>query len=79
MGGGALAEATSPRKPPGSQPSPWTTLLDDISKEVSLADHWRHAPKGLTKLLNRAHEHGTELSWAELEQARSQQTSEDLY
>ncbi|MFE3717572.1 hypothetical protein [Streptomyces cyaneofuscatus] len=45
-------------------------LLDDISTEVSLADNWRHAPKGLTKLLNRAHEHGTELSRAELEQAR---------
>ncbi|MEW2626350.1 hypothetical protein [Streptomyces sp. NPDC048106] len=48
-------------------------LMDDISTRVSLADHWHHAPAGLTKLLNETRRYGTELPRAVLEHARTQQ------
>ncbi len=48
-------------------------LMDDISTRVSLADHWDHAPAGLTKLLNKTRGYGTELPRAVLEHARTQQ------
>ncbi|MGW7072157.1 hypothetical protein ACWGII_25870 [Streptomyces sp. NPDC054855] len=51
-------------------------LMDDISTHVTLTDHWRHAPAGLTKLLNQTRAHGTELPRAELEHARTQQADD---
>ncbi|MFD9622109.1 hypothetical protein ACFWB2_33330 [Streptomyces virginiae] len=47
-------------------------LMDDLSAGVTLADHWSQAPKGLTKLLSRSHQPGTELSRTALELARAQ-------
>jgi hypothetical protein len=49
-------------------------LMDDISTRVSFANHWHHAPAGLTKLLNETRGYGTELPRALLEHARTQQT-----
>lgn len=48
-------------------------LLDDLGAEISLADHWRQAPKGLTELLSRPHPPGTEISRSALELARTHQ------
>lgn len=51
-------------------------LLDDPGAEVSLADRWSQAPRGLTKLLNQSHRYGTELPRAALEYARAQQDND---
>jgi hypothetical protein len=48
-------------------------LMDDLSTQVSLDDHWHHAPAGLRKLLNQTHAYGTELPRPVLDHARSQQ------
>ncbi|MFI1386714.1 hypothetical protein [Embleya sp. NPDC020886] len=45
-------------------------LLDDIGADADLHEHWRHAPAGLTHLLNREHPDGTELTRAALLHAR---------
>ncbi|MFJ7990426.1 hypothetical protein [Streptomyces sp. NPDC096351] len=50
-----------------------TQLMDDLNAEVTLANHWSHAPQGLTELLSRSHQPGTELSRSALELARAQQ------
>ncbi|WP_129291812.1 hypothetical protein [Streptomyces sp. N1] len=53
-------------------------LMDDISTRVSLANHWHHAPAGLTKLLNETRKYGTELPRAVLEHARRQRVDGTL-
>ncbi|QKZ17624.1 hypothetical protein [Streptomyces chartreusis] len=53
-------------------------LMDDISTQVSLTDHWHHAPTGLRKLLNQTRRYGTELPRAVLEHARTQQADDTL-
>ncbi|OMI91380.1 hypothetical protein BSZ07_00285 [Streptomyces sp. M1013] len=47
-------------------------LLDDLGTEVTLDEHWRHAPSGLWRLLNQSHKYGAELPRATLEDARAQ-------
>ncbi|MFJ3697379.1 hypothetical protein ACIPW9_25175 [Streptomyces sp. NPDC090052] len=51
-------------------------LLDDSGAEVSLADRWSQAPRGLVKLLNQSHGYDTELPRAALEYARAQQDND---
>ncbi|MFJ9777217.1 hypothetical protein ACIRVF_39300 [Kitasatospora sp. NPDC101157] len=45
-------------------------LLDDLAAPIGLDGHWSKAPAGLTRLLNKDHGHGTNLTRATLLHAR---------